>query len=366
MSFIKDMGDAIGQALRGHVGGNVVQGAQEGKTAQQITAMLSGVTRATGRAPQTSDLPQRKTRERAGDAAQSTMGLPQRRTPNAGGEGGAARWAAQSIKIFPNSVTVQKAAAQERSEEINIRHAAAGRKKLGIDATDPAFLSAISQAGAPSRRTPMGRLGPRMADPAFLRTIAQAGKPPVREQKQTDKKLLGVLGRLATKLPGWLKIAGVAVVASAAVVKLPSIIRNMATGRLQEQATLSRFSGTIARTTALMKVQDIHLGLRQARATGKATERLGSAARELRDTLQPYGGAWDSLKTNVSFAITKGMNEAIEGIEYIMTLGNPELIKRALEGEKDPQGIPFEQFLRKLNPVAQPRNAGVPLDRRDR
>jgi hypothetical protein len=319
MSFIKDMGDAIGSALRGHVGGNVVQGAQTGKTAQQITAMLSGPMRATGRAPQATDLPQRTPTAPVPVIIQNNQG-----------------WAPQASKIFPNAPVLKQIAADTaRNERL------AGR--------------------GPDRKTPMGR---ETTDPAFLRTIAQAGKPPVRGQAKTDKKMVSVLGKLAAVLPGPLKAVVAGMALGVATLKLPGMIRDMGMAHLQSQAKLSRFSGAIARTTALMEVQDIQLGIRQARATGQSTERLGGAVRELRDTMQPYGGFWSSFKQDFSTGVVQFQTDILKIIEKIAFLGQEDRVKKALEGEAADKGPAFEEFLRIMNPpVAQPRNAGVDLRR---
>ncbi len=358
MSFIKEMGDAIGSALRGHVGGNVVQGAQTGKTAQQITAMLNGVVRATGRAPQASDLPQRAS-QRETQRPPRRSDLPQRQTAGAvpvtiqNNKG----WAPQAEKIFPNAPVLKQIAADTARNE---RFAGRG----------------------PGSRMPMGR---DTTDPASLRLFSQAGKPPVRpgqsrHDKRVDAVRQGLAKTSALAIPLLTKIAG-GIGAAVAVVAVPLGIQRLASSQLESQRHLSRFSGRIAKTMALMEVQNIHLGIRQARATSASTQLLGNATRELRERLQPIHGDFMNVANKLAADAAKSTSWVID---LWRTLGHPpwphaEGMGRDAEQdrrwgwrwgghdadpEKDPEGIGFEKFLRLMNPVAQPRNAGVTLGRR--
>jgi len=328
MSFLSDLAKTIAdystKTARSHYGGTVLEGAQEGKTAQQITAMLSGAIRATARPP--ADLPQRRAESSAG--------------------GGGGHWATQAIKLFPKSVIIQKAAAQERREQIDFKHAAAGHVKMARDMTDPAFLQTISRGGAP---------------------------PSKERVRPVEKMTLGVLGKLAAMLPGPFKLAGAAIGLGVAVAKMPSIISSMAMGRLQEQDTLSRYSGRIARTMALMQVQDIHLGMRQARATAASTEFLGRQTRNLRETMQPYSEAWGVAK-NVGLGLGAGYVDWLAKSHEIMAkLASGWYVANILSGGNAPtfgatkqsEMIPVQEFLRVMNPGAKPHNQGVPRNGRN-
>ncbi len=308
MSFISD----IGKSIAGYMGGTVLEGDQKGKTAPQITAMLSGITRSTGKAAKLPALPKQKP-------------LPVEVTKTS--------WKDQA-KTFPNSLVVQREVEKERVASIEAKHQAAGRKKMGRETTDPAHLALFSGGPAPS--------------------------PVSKKREQTDKKMVGVLTQLAQVLPGPLKAVGAGMAAGMALVKLPGMVQNMAMGRIQEQSGLARYNGRIARTLALMQVQDIHLGLRRARMSASSIESLGSATRDLRETTSPYAIAADVTKNVLAEAVTKITNEMVTKIEQVATFGNRDRFREAIGAGEDGEGLPFQTFLREMNPpVAQAGNQRV-------
>ena len=198
------------------------------------------------------------------------------------------------------------------------------------------------------------------------------GAPPVRIPQGYHKKMLGVLGSLATAVPVWGKVTAAAVAAGVALVKMPSLIRGMAERQLSSQAHLSAYSGRIARTMAFMKLQDVHLGMRTAAQTERSFSFLGRQTRALKDTLQPYGAAWENVQ-NVTLGIgARAASEAIRLMEHggpsrylagaaveALGFGDPYDLRETFGlGGGDPKWHPFQVVMQEMkNPI--PRNAGV-------
>ncbi len=306
MSLFQD----IAKGIAGYMGGTALEGPQEGKTAHQITAMLSGAMRSTGKAPSKTSLPKQKP-------------IEVEMTPST--------WRNQA-KIFPNSPIVRQEAEKERVANINLIHRQAGRKKMGRETTDPAHLALFSGGPPPA---PVGK-------------------------KKSENKLNAVLRDLVGKLPTAMAIVGVGASAGAALVKFPGMVRDMSMDKLKAQAGLSRYSGKIARTMALMNVQDVRLGIRTARATAVSIAVLGKTTRELRNTLQPYEAAGIGISNIVLASHAVVANAVVKALEFPLTFGNPQVRKALFGGGKADEGLPFQTFLQTMNPpVAQARNERV-------
>lgn len=308
MTFISE----IAKSIAGYMGGSVLEGPQEGKTAHQITSMLSGAMRSTGKAPSKTSLPKQK-------AIEVEM------TP--------ATWRNQA-KIFPNSPIVRQEAEKERVANINLIHRQAGRKKMGRETTDPAQLAALSGGPPPA--------------------------PVARKREKTDNKLVGVLGQLAAVLPAPIKGAVMAAGVAIAAVKFPLMLKEASRARLAEQSELGKYSGRIARTMALMQVQDVHLGLRTARTTSSGIESLGKSTRRLGDTLQPYEAAGTNLRNAINDATNNMVSTMVRFGEFFMSGGHPDALGRDAAARRKGPGLPFQEFLQTMNPpVAQARNERV-------
>ena len=311
MSFLGQLASLVAP----HLGGTVLQGAQEGKTAQQITAMLGGALRATSRAPKASDLPQRD-RSVVEGASRTMMNL---------------------VKIFPKSEVVQREAAKEQREEINIRHQAMGHVKMG----------------------------PAMTDPAFLQTMARGGRPEIRPDKlPVSAKLVTPLSRLTTAITALNPAVGLATKASLAVAGATVAAITMSRAQLRGNERLGHYDARIAATMARMNIQQIQLDYRRARATAASTETLGSAIRGLNETLAPFEQAGAKTRNYVAAGVAKIVDVGMEIATYT-NLWLYLLKKWGESGEdkEDKEGgrIPFQHFLRTMNPRAEPRNQRVIL-----
>ena len=299
----------IAAMVSSRMGSTVLEGALEGKTAQQITAMLGGALRSSGRAPKTTaeSLPKRE--RSVVERASQTM--------------------TNMAKIFPKSEVVQREASKEKRQALEIKQKERGYTKMGRETTDP----------------------------NALRTFARGGTPPVRRPGLPAKKLpdaMERLGNIFTAVGGKLGVIGkVATVGVAATVATIAFARR----QLRLQEPLARFSPQIAQTMAQLQVQRLRLDIRTARATGHSTERLGDAVRGMNEALQP----WVEVGTNVkNAAATLGARIVQFGIPVAETSPVPMLLKQFLSGVGREEATQFEKFMQGfVGNQAEPRNLGV-------